>query len=674
MNRRLIRTVCFGIVFLVIPCSAEDQADSNRDWEFESAIIAELEALSPESVEDFEAATTAYDQDDFAAAVEGYRKVIADAPEFDHAFRRLCYSLVELGNIKEGIAQAEKAVEIHRSPINLFALARAIAFPGDEHPPPSPDAVQFAYGLAREAAKADPGEAAFTILRAELAMQCENAPGFRESVNLLLEHHSEQMITHYFAAVLAVYNEEWTKAEHHIREAGLRGLPEDVVDEFLADGIGARVAAWRWAKIAGIVTGAWAMGLALLFFAGKALSSIILASVERDDPNTEISDGTKKLRSIYRRLVTAAGLYWYISQPFVALLVIAITGSVIYGFLMIGRIPVKLAAIIVCGALVTLYAMVRSLFVRISDDDPGTFITEEDAPGLWAMAKDVAAEVGTRPVDEIWLTTGTELGVYERGGLQARMSDRARRALLLGAGILEGFEQNAFQAVLAHEYGHFSHRDTAGGEVAMRVQSGMYKFVIALAEAGYAVWWNLAFLFLRLYSILFRRISHGATRLQELLADRIAIQRYGLQAFKDGLTHVIRRGITFSYVFKAEIENAVEARRPISNLYALPEPSDPELVETIESEIKEALEARTDEDDTHPAPMDRFRLGAQIRSTSQPERTGSVMELFADGPALMQVLSAEITNGLNSQIDIDTEIEPGSNAAEPGADSEESKQ
>jgi hypothetical protein len=73
--------------------------------------------------------------------------------------------------------------------------------------------------------------------------------------------------------------------------------------------------------------------------------------------------------------------------------------------------------------------------------------------------------------------------------------------------------------VLAHEYGHLSHRDTAGGDVALRVNRDMMKFAYAMARAGQAVWWNTAFQFLRVYHFLFRRISHGATRLQEVLAD-----------------------------------------------------------------------------------------------------------------------------------------------------------
>ena len=101
------------------------------------------------------------------------------------------------------------------------------------------------------------------------------------------------------------------------------------------------------------------------------------------------------------------------------------------------------------------------------------------------------------------------MAVYERGNRRERRSDLGRRVLVMGLGLVPGFGQNAFRAVLAHEYGHLSHRDTAGGEVALRVNQDMIKFAYAMAHAGQAVWWNIAFQFLLFYHFLFRRISHG---------------------------------------------------------------------------------------------------------------------------------------------------------------------
>jgi Zn-dependent protease with chaperone function len=322
----------------------------------------------------------------------------------------------------------------------------------------------------------------------------------------------------------------------------------------------------------------------------------------------------------------------------VIFLVIAVAGSIIYGFLMAGRIPVKFAALLVIGALLTVFLMIRSLFTRREAEDPGRPLKEDEAPGLWTLAREVAASVGTRPVDEIRVTPGTDMAVYERGSFKERMHDSARRILILGVGTLNGFSQGAFRAVLAHEYGHFLHRDTAGGDVAIRVNNDMTQFAVAMIESNQAVPWNIAFLFLRVYHFIFRRISHGATRLQEVMADWIAVKKYGATAFEEGLTHVIRRGVEFEDIAFCEFTGATNARRSIQNIYELK--ADREGI--IEERINEVINRATTEDDTHPCPSERFRLARRIESEGQAEASGMVWDLIANRVALTAEMNSII--------------------------------
>jgi Zn-dependent protease with chaperone function len=87
-------------------------------------------------------------------------------------------------------------------------------------------------------------------------------------------------------------------------------------------------------------------------------------------------------------------------------------------------------------------------------------LSPEEAPGVWNLTREVAEKLGTRPIDEIRVTPGTEMAVYERGSRGERRKDLGRRILVMGLGLLPGFGQNPFRAVLAHEYGHLTHRDT----------------------------------------------------------------------------------------------------------------------------------------------------------------------------------------------------------------------
>ena len=74
----------------------------------------------------------------------------------------------------------------------------------------------------------------------------------------------------------------------------------------------------------------------------------------------------------------------------------------------------RLALFVLLTALYTLFSIVRSLVVRRQEAEPGHPLAPEDAPALWSLAKDVAATVGTRPIEEIYVSPTTAVGVMER--------------------------------------------------------------------------------------------------------------------------------------------------------------------------------------------------------------------------------------------------------------------
>lgn len=618
-----------------------------RDIEKEKLFWQQLETIAPSAVENFKAATVALDKEDYAEAARLYQEVLKKAPDFDPALRRLGGALVFLGRVPEGVANLEKAIKLNRSAENLGSLAQALAYPGGSEDKASQADKQKALALAREAyaLNKDENDAYYPLLFGQLALELRSENDFRNATQTLVAKHQDLMATHYFNAIRALNDEDWTTAEKEIKRAESMGLPADAVQAFLDTGVHSRAMVWSYTYLALYLVAAWAVGLVLLFISGKVLSSMTLRSIETADPNQPADSRQLSLRKIYRTLINVAGFYYYISIPVVIFLVVAVAGAVIYGFLMLGQIPIKLTLIIVVGVLVTVYQMIRSLFSRTAREDPGRALSQEEAPGLWALTRDVAEKVGTRPVDEIRLTPGTDLAVYERGSFRERMQDRAQRNLILGVGVLNGFSRNAFRAVLAHEYGHFRHRDTAGGDVALRVNSDMIRFANAMIRSGQATWWNIAFHFLRLYHFIFRRITHGATRLQEVLADRIAVRLFGAKAFEEGLSHAIRRDVEFSHLATAEIRRAVDTKQAMQNLYELSEIKT-ETEKTIAAKVHAAINRETTEDDTHPSPADRFRLASRITSEGETPASGTVWEFFTDRQALTAEMSAVIDKQL----------------------------
>ncbi len=512
MNKQTSLLSLFAILLLPLLAFAQGR---ERDAEKENAILQQLQSVAPSAVNDFKAATEALDREDFKEAARLYELVLKKAPEFDVVFRRLGFSLVGMGRYQEGIAMMEKAVSKKKSPENLVSLAQSLAYPGPDREGSKADK-ERAFSLARIAylEKRDEDDPSYPFLVAQLSLDLNNEKVFREVTEALVKKYPDQMATHYFAALLAAFDEDWIKAEEEIKKAEALGFPAEAAREFLQSGVHSRATVWRYVFYSLYALAAWAVGLVLLFAFGKIMSGVTLRSLEQSDPNVTAGQKENSLRNFYRKLISVAGFYYYLSLPFVVLLVIIAAGSAFYAFYMAGQIPIKLAALIGFGAIATIFMMIRSLFIRRQSEDPGRALKESEAPRLWQLAREVAGVVDTRPVDEIRLTPGTEMAVYERGSFRERSQDRARRILILGLGTVNGFRRNAFRAVLAHEYGHFSHRDTAGGDVALRVNSDIINFAEAIGRAGQAVWWNLAFQFLRAYHFIFRRITHGATRLQ----------------------------------------------------------------------------------------------------------------------------------------------------------------
>ena len=215
----------------------------------------------------------------------------------------------------------------------------------------------------------------------------------------------------------------------------------------------------------------------------------------------------------------------------------------------------------------------------------------------------MAGEVGTRVVDDVFLTPGTEVAVSERGSMSARLRGRGRRFLILGVGVLEGMTVRQLRAVLAHEYGHFSNRDTAGGDAAAAVRIALLNAVIRIATSGGASALNPAWHFLRVFSALFERIALGASRLQEVMADRFAAAAYGGAVFAEGLDYVVRRTVEFSAEADVVIERAGKARQAIANLYAPPTAGSIDFVK-IEQEVAKTMADAGSPYDSHP-PVER---------------------------------------------------------------------
>jgi Zn-dependent protease with chaperone function len=397
----------------------------------------------------------------------------------------------------------------------------------------------------------------------------------------------------------------------------------------------------------------WACGLVLLLGLGMILSKLTLATAAKPPTSAEahVQGMERFLRQTYRLVLWVCCAYYYISLPIVALVVLGAGGGIIYGFLALGQIPIKLVLVVGFFTVVSIWSVIKSIFVSTSSKDPGEKIDITSHPKFQTVLLEVAKRIGTRPVDRVYLTPTTDVAVFERGGLFEQLTGRTERCLVLGVGVLDGFPIGAFKAVLAHEYGHFRNEDTAGGGFALAVRRSILLMAISLAQSGAATWYNPAWLFVSGFHKVFARISQGASRLQEILADRWAAFGYGADAFKQGLTHVIERSIRFDAHTQIALAEVIESKVALTNLYRYEVKGERPPEKQIKKAIKEVLTAEPSPYDSHPSPAERFALIAALpkcKLDTTPDDELDAWELFADRKALEKQMTRKIREAVET--------------------------
>ena len=453
---------------------------------------------------------------------------------------------------------------------------------------------------------------------------------------------------HYYAGLLAASDGKWEKAENELKVAQVLGISSETIQKLLDSGISRAARIIRIIRWGVIALAAWFIGLLILYFTGSILSKTTMKALNSFQPEVNIQPSPRelKIRSIYRIVVTILSLYFYISIPFVILLLLLVVAGAFYVFAVIELIPLQVAWILVVMVFGSLFAILRSVFSRVKNFPPGRELGRMDAPELWKLVQDVARRLSVQPVDTIFLTPDAAIGVFEKGSILKKLRGVGKRNLLLGMGALPGLTQGQFASILAHEYGHFSNRDTAGGDLAHQVYASLSQMALRMVQTRAAQFYNPVWLFIVGYQRIFLQVTLGASRLQEILADRYAAVAYGSENFIDGLKNLIRQSILFPLLANREIQSAVELNRTFVNLYDLPMQDD--LKGKLYDKVDEAMTRPTSKYDSHPAPRERISLIEQLHIPYSPmhDNPRPMLELFPNPEQLEQEMTAEIRKRL----------------------------
>ncbi len=469
------------------------------------------------------------------------------------------------------------------------------------------------------------------IATAKFALEDQNSSLFRSTTQELVQRFPDNPHGHYFQGVRAIEDGDWKSAEDSLRRAQNLGLADESLAELLKIAIDNQRWIWQYAQIIAAVIVVWLLGFFCLYLVGCWLSKKTLEAAERKDPSSR-NAREHHLRTIYRVVINLTGIYYYISLPIILLTSIALPLSLGYAALMLPYLNLWLVAIILIGGMagvITAISGLRTALVSKKYKPIRRLLTEEEAPKFWKLVRLVAERMKTRPVDEIWITPQTDMAVLEQGSWITCLMDRGKRTLLLGAGLLPGFKVDAMCSVLAHEYAHFQHRDTAGGDISLRVRIAMLRFADAIAERGVVRWWDITIWYLRYFYKLFNKLALGASRLQEVLADRVAVQHFGASALIEGLQHVIRRDVEFGYMLDEAIHQGTSKKRGVVAFYSPQKAIASHERYRIDSEVRDILQLPTTDEDTHPSPRERF-AAARSAGVDKPVRSASVVVLFED--------------------------------------------
>jgi Zn-dependent protease with chaperone function len=618
---------------------------AGRDPVFEADLRQKLEAVAPAAVKTFDDATRAMDEGRTDEAIAGFQAVTEAAPDFDAGHRRLCSSLMMARRLDDAVKHCERARTLDQSFPNEVTLTRLKVLRDADAD--LQDTRAWIDGKLRELPRGSENWAevkGLDCVNKQRRGGGQTAACGEEFVNAV----PDSPTANYFAIESAVRNDDWPLARARLERA--RPVISDDEYERMRRALEENEPATsKWGRPGLKVLEVWGGSLLGLIVLGLLLSQLTLRSARKLSTAREehAAGGARALRAVYRAIVAFGSIFYYLSLPIVVAAVLLLMGGLIYAFFVMGRVPIKIVAILFVTGITTVFAVLRSLFVRASDEDPGETLDWEKAPKLRALLDRIAATVGTRPVDRVYLTPGTDLAVFERGGLRKRWAGQSERCLILGVGVLDGFKVGPFMSVLAHEHGHFSNQDTAGGDLALWARRSLFGMGRALAMSGAATWYNPAWWFFRGYFAVFLRISQGASRLQEVLADRRAIFSYGSAAFRDGYTHVLRRSIGFDAHANTTLKEVIEGKKALGNLYRFT-PAVPPTSATLDDAFRELLEREPSPYDSHPSSKQRLEWAAtlDIPGKDEPGTADDVWSLFEARDELERLMTTVIRSNI----------------------------
>ncbi|MDG4833448.1 M48 family metallopeptidase [Solwaraspora sp. WMMD1047] len=252
--------------------------------------------------------------------------------------------------------------------------------------------------------------------------------------------------------------------------------------------------------------------------------------------------------------------------------------------------------------------------IRTKPAEPhGLPLDRATAPHLWATVDELAAVVGTRAPDEIYLVPDVNAAVMERTRLMGLVG--GRRYLYIGMPLLQAFTVAQLRSVLAHELGHYSGRHTRLGAVSYRGRIALRRTIGHIGSGNIAGW------VFKGYGRLYIMVENSVSRRQELEADLASVRVAGRNAAGSALREVQVLAAAFNFYMNRYVGPGLEAGYMPDDLFA-------GFGEMLHARADEIAEIRASEPDDEPSVWDTHPpLGVRLAGiTAAPESPVAVDE------------------------------------------------
>lgn len=268
---------------------------------------------------------------------------------------------------------------------------------------------------------------------------------------------------------------------------------------------------------------------------------------------------------------------------------------------------------------VLLYFVVRALIVPLYPPQ-GKEIEQSQAPELFKDIESIRLNVAAPKIDKVLVTPEMNAAIVQISHIPCL--GYGKNYLILGLPLMQALSPAHFQSVLAHEMGHLSGNHGGFSSWIYRLRMTWEQLVFNTAQSSWLG--QLMFnSFFSWYAPFFSAYTYVLARQNEYQADQCSVELVGAKSAAEALIEV---EIECSYIdrkFWKEIYQLADSQAiPPSNVFSLmqEELKAPSFqTEDVKRWLQEALLAKTNSYDTHPALPDRLKALNYKLPVSSPE-------------------------------------------------------